>query len=68
VPNDQLSLAIGREGQNARLAARLTGFRIDLEGAGEETKPEPEPKTKSKTKPETKSKSKTKTKKKTSEK
>src|ERR687884_444048 len=29
VPDDQLSLAIGREGQNARLAARLTGWRID---------------------------------------
>src|SRR5205085_6773489 len=27
---DQLSLAIGREGQNARLAARLTGWRIDI--------------------------------------
>src|SRR5918994_1083540 len=30
VPDYQLSLAIGREGQNARLAARLTGWRIDL--------------------------------------
>ncbi len=30
VPDMQLSLAIGREGQNARLAARLTGFRIDI--------------------------------------
>ncbi|MGN0270722.1 MAG: transcription termination/antitermination protein NusA, partial [Candidatus Weimeria sp.] len=30
VPDFQLSLAIGREGQNARLAARLTGFRIDI--------------------------------------
>ena len=30
VPDYQLSLAIGREGQNARLAARLTGFRIDI--------------------------------------
>jgi N utilization substance protein A len=30
VPDDQLSLAIGREGQNARLAARLTGWRIDI--------------------------------------
>jgi len=30
VPNDQLSLAIGKEGQNARLAARLTGWRIDI--------------------------------------
>ncbi|MDP9378532.1 MAG: transcription termination factor NusA [Actinomycetota bacterium] len=30
VPDDQQSLAIGREGQNARLAARLTGWRIDI--------------------------------------
>jgi transcription termination factor NusA len=30
VPNDQLSLAIGKEGQNARLAAKLTGWRIDI--------------------------------------
>ncbi|MCL2082310.1 MAG: transcription termination factor NusA [Oscillospiraceae bacterium] len=30
VPDDQLSLAIGKEGQNARLAAKLTGFRIDI--------------------------------------
>ena len=30
VPDYQLSLAIGREGQNARLAARMTGWRIDI--------------------------------------
>jgi transcription termination/antitermination protein NusA len=30
VPDFQLSLAIGKEGQNARLAARLTGWRIDI--------------------------------------
>ncbi len=30
VPRNQLSLAIGRDGQNARLAAKLTGFRIDI--------------------------------------
>lgn len=30
VPNGQLSLAIGKEGQNARLAARLTGWKIDI--------------------------------------
>ncbi len=30
VPDDQLALAIGREGQNARLAARLTGWRVDI--------------------------------------
>lgn len=35
VPEDQLSLAIGREGQNVRLAARLTGFKIDIVGAEE---------------------------------
>ena len=33
VPNDQLSLAIGKEGQNARLAAKLTGWRIDIKSA-----------------------------------
>ncbi len=32
VPDGQLSLAIGREGQNARLAARLTGVRVDIRG------------------------------------
>ncbi|MEK7581676.1 MAG: transcription termination factor NusA [Patescibacteria group bacterium] len=31
-PDDQLSLAIGREGQNVRLAARLTGYKIDIRG------------------------------------
>lgn len=30
VPDDKLSLAIGRDGQNARLAARLTGWKIDV--------------------------------------
>ncbi len=35
VPDDQLSLAIGREGQNARLAARLTGWRIDIKSGSE---------------------------------
>ena len=33
VPDDQLSLAIGKEGQNARLAARLTGHKIDIKPA-----------------------------------
>jgi N utilization substance protein A len=33
VPGDQLSLAIGKEGQNARLAAQLTGWRIDIKSA-----------------------------------
>jgi transcription termination/antitermination protein NusA len=32
VPEDQLSLAIGKEGQNVRLAAKLTGYRIDIKG------------------------------------
>ena len=50
VPDDQLSLAIGKEGQNARLAARLTGYKIDirsasqsaaLAGTKEETEEEP---------------------------
>ena len=30
VPENQLSLAIGKEGQNARLAAKLTGYKIDI--------------------------------------
>ena len=51
VPDYQLSLAIGKEGQNARLAARLTGWRIDIksesqvaeERAGPRPEPEPAP-------------------------
>lgn len=39
VPDYQLSLAIGKEGQNARLAARLTGWRIDIHGDDEERSP-----------------------------
>ena len=35
VPDDQLSLAIGKEGQNARLAARLTGYKIDIKPESE---------------------------------
>ena len=35
VPDDQLSLAIGRAGQNARLAAKLTSWRIDIQGITE---------------------------------
>jgi transcription termination/antitermination protein NusA len=42
VPDDQLSLAIGREGQNARLAARLTGWRIDIRSETEFAKEEAE--------------------------
>ncbi len=36
VPSDQLSLAIGKGGQNVRLAAKLTGYKIDIEGTGED--------------------------------
>lgn len=36
VPDDQLSLAIGRDGQNVRLAAKLTGYKIDIKGEGKE--------------------------------
>ncbi|NCB29571.1 MAG: transcription termination/antitermination protein NusA, partial [Clostridia bacterium] len=35
VPDDQLSLAIGKEGQNARLAAKLTGCKIDIAPASQ---------------------------------
>ena len=48
VPEDQLSLAIGKDGQNVRLAAKLTGWKIDVrapEAAKEEVKEE-KPKTK----------------------
>jgi len=39
VPNDQLSLAIGKGGQNVRLAARLSGWKIDVRPAVEEAAP-----------------------------
>ncbi|GAA4741115.1 transcription termination factor NusA [Gordonia alkaliphila] len=39
VPDYQLSLAIGKEGQNARLAARLTGWRIDIRSDAETAEP-----------------------------
>ena len=35
VPDAQLSLAIGKEGQNARLAAKLTGYKIDIKPESE---------------------------------
>ncbi|MBZ4289544.1 KH domain-containing protein, partial [Streptococcus pneumoniae] len=35
VPDNKLSLAIGRRGQNVRLAAHLTGYRIDIKSASE---------------------------------
>jgi transcription termination/antitermination protein NusA len=41
VPDYQLSLAIGREGQNARLAARLTGWRIDIKSESQAAVPPP---------------------------
>ncbi len=40
VPDDHLSLAIGKEGQNARLAAKLTNWKIDIHGKGEVSKAE----------------------------
>jgi N utilization substance protein A len=43
VPERMLSLAIGREGQNARLAARLTGWRIDIRSDAQPAAPEPAP-------------------------
>ncbi|MFV0425635.1 MAG: transcription termination factor NusA [Beutenbergiaceae bacterium] len=43
VPDYQLSLAIGKEGQNARLAARLTGWRIDIQPDTAADPPEPSP-------------------------
>ncbi len=42
VPDDQLSLAIGKEGQNARLAAKLTGYKIDIKPESAPNDPEPE--------------------------
>jgi len=41
VPEDQLSLAIGKQGQNVRLAAKLTGWRIDVVGNAKDTEEEP---------------------------
>lgn len=42
VPEDQLSLAIGKRGQNVRLAAKLTGWKIDIEGVSVTKDVEPE--------------------------
>lgn len=42
-PEDQLSMAIGKDGQNVRLTAKLTGYRIEVEGNGEMAKPEEKP-------------------------
>ena len=38
VPNDQLSLAIGKAGQNARLSAKLTGWKIDIKSVDQASK------------------------------
>lgn len=69
VPEDQLSLAIGKSGQNVRLAAKLTGWKIDVQGEGgvkttmeEEEKPK-EKKEKAEKKPVKKKEKKTKKKK-----
>src|SRR5205809_3410828 len=43
VPKNQLSLAIGRDGQNARLAAKLTGFRIDIKPSDNDGESPPHP-------------------------
>src|SRR5438105_13732694 len=43
VPENQLSLAIGKDGQNARLAAKLTGWRIDIKATAEGGNPLPDP-------------------------
>ena len=43
VKDSQLSLAIGKEGQNARLAAKLTGYKIDIECLGDSPPEEEEP-------------------------
>lgn len=43
VPDDQLSLAIGREGQNVRLASKLTGYKIDVVGTSQTTKKSTKP-------------------------
>ncbi len=40
VPDSQLSLAIGKEGQNARLAAKLTGYKIDIKPESESGRPD----------------------------
>jgi len=47
-PEDQISLAIGKEGQNVRLAAKLTGLRIEVEGVPAPQKAAVQPKTKTK--------------------
>lgn len=64
VPEDQLSLAIGKDGQNVRLAAKLTGWKIDVRSPGKEEEKAEEEETEQEKKPtakkETEKKSKTK--------
>lgn len=57
VPEDQLSLAIGKEGQNVRLAAKLTGWKIDVKPPGEESDESKEEKPEDKTEEKVKAKS-----------
>ena len=42
MPDNQLSLAIGKEGQNARLAAKLTGWKIDIKSESQAAEEEPD--------------------------
>jgi len=60
-PDDQLSLAIGKDGQNVRLAARLTGYKIDIIGSQKPKVEEVKEKTVEKKETETKTKAKKKT-------
>lgn len=53
VPDDQLSLAIGKDGQNVRLAARITGYKIDIKSKEEKTKSEAKKSKKTEKKEET---------------
>jgi len=58
VPEDQLSLAIGKDGQNVRLAAKLTGWKIDVRGSGAELEEKQEEEKKEEKKEKKKSKKK----------
>ena len=49
VPEDQQSIAIGKSGQNVRLASKLTGYEIDITAQGEESKKKPVAKNEEKT-------------------
>ena len=55
VPDDQLSLAIGKNGQNVRLAAKLTGWKIDVRSLNQSSETEEED-VKEKIKPKKKTK------------